>query len=148
VAEAYRHVADGCRHALSVPGLPDVEVEGLRTILRAALQITEQPLLWSVTTTNHQEDRMTDVTARTWDDRYPHGAIRFYEGDDPEGFAAEIKAEFWFDVTEGGEEHGVDSTGREWGNRWAWDEEHGFSFLIPAGLVYAIDGSERFEVGS
>jgi hypothetical protein len=62
VAEAYRHVADGCRHALSVPGLPDVEVEGLRTILRAALQITEQPLLWSVTTTNHQEDRMTSIS--------------------------------------------------------------------------------------
>lgn len=42
---AYAHVADGYRRALGVPGLPDAEVEGLRKCLRAALEISGQPLI-------------------------------------------------------------------------------------------------------
>jgi hypothetical protein len=84
----------------------------------------------------------------SWDERQPEGAIRYYEGDDPDGFAAEIKAEFGFDVTEGGEERGVDDAGRKWGYRWRWDEEHGFSFFIPPGLIGAVYGSERWPLGS
>jgi hypothetical protein len=45
IVEAYGHVADGCRRALTVPGLPASEVEALRRMLRAACAIAkEQPL--------------------------------------------------------------------------------------------------------
>jgi hypothetical protein len=90
---------------------------------------------------------MTSTTS-SWDDRCPDGAIRYYEGDDPDGFAAEMRAEFGFDPTEGGEEHGVDSNGKEWGYRWAWTEELGYSFAIPPGLVGAVYGSDRWPLGS
>ncbi len=45
IAEAYRAVADGYRNALVTADLPRVEVESLRRCLRAALEISEQPLL-------------------------------------------------------------------------------------------------------
>jgi hypothetical protein len=90
-----------------------------------------------------------DTRSHTWDDLYPDGAIRYYEGDDPDGFAAEIKAEFGFDVTEGGEEQIIDKWGGDCGSyRWAWNEECGFSFLIPSGYVEAVYGSERWPLGS
>jgi hypothetical protein len=89
---------------------------------------------------------MTSTTS--WDDLCPNGAVRYYEGDDPDGFAAEMVAEFGFDVTEGDEECGVDSNGREWSYRWAWTEKSGYSFLIPPGLVEAVYGSERWPLGS
>jgi hypothetical protein len=45
IADAYRRVADGYRHALEVDALPPEEVESLRTCLRACLQIADEPLL-------------------------------------------------------------------------------------------------------
>lgn len=42
VAEAYGHVADGCRKALMVSDLPAAEEEGLRKILHASLQLARQ----------------------------------------------------------------------------------------------------------
>jgi hypothetical protein len=83
----------------------------------------------------------------SWDELCPNGAIRYYEGDDPDGFAAEVKAEFGLDVTEKGDD------GYQ---RWTWDEwlEHegerfqSFSFFIPAGFVEAIYGSQRWPLGS
>lgn len=98
------------------------------------------------TTTTRKENRMTDTT--TWDDLCPHGAIRHYEGDDPHGFAAEMLDLFGFDVTQGGEVHDVDENGVDHGYRWGRFPEHGFSFLIPAGLVEAVYGSERWPLGS
>jgi hypothetical protein len=82
---------------------------------------------------------MTDIDSTTWDDLCPDGAIRYYEGDDPDGFVAEMKANFGFDPSEGGEARYC---------RRAWTEEPGFSFLIPAGLVEAVYGSERYPLGS
>jgi hypothetical protein len=46
VATAYRKVAAGYVDALNTPGLPCDEVESLRSVLRAVLQIAEQPLLF------------------------------------------------------------------------------------------------------
>ena len=34
----------------------------------------------------------------SWDELCPNGARRFYEGDDPEGFRAEMWEEFGFDT--------------------------------------------------
>ncbi len=88
------------------------------------------------------------IQDHTWDDLSPDGAIRYYEGDDPDGFAAEIKAEFGFDVTLGGEEHYVGANGEACHWRWEWTKERGYSFLIPHGFVEAIYGSERWPIGS
>ena len=85
------------------------------------------------------------MSTTDWDDLCPNGAIRYYEGDDPDGFVAEMKSEFGFDPTVGGEEHGVDANGRPWGHRWSWDNR---SFAIPAGLVEAVYGSYRWPIGS
>jgi hypothetical protein len=46
VTTAYRKVAAGYVDALSTPGLPADEIESLRSVLRAVLQIAEQPLLF------------------------------------------------------------------------------------------------------
>lgn len=71
----------------------------------------------------------------TWDDLWPEGRVGFYEGSDPDGFADDVENEFGIDVTEGG-------------TNKTWDEDHGFSFFIPPGLVGAIYGSERWPLGS
>jgi hypothetical protein len=46
VTTAYRKVAAGYVDALRTPGLPDDEIESLRSVLRAVLLIAEQPLLF------------------------------------------------------------------------------------------------------
>jgi len=56
--------------------------------------------------------------------------IRFYEGDAPEGFVAEIKSEFGFDP----------SADKRWGEV--------FAFACPPEHLDAIYGSERFPLGS
>jgi hypothetical protein len=70
----------------------------------------------------------------------------FYEGDDPDGFAQEMKDEFGFDV------HHPDEYGRDlWemtvqgddGDEWLMRQ-----FFIPPGLVEAVYGSGRWELGS
>jgi hypothetical protein len=37
---------------------------------------------------------------RTWRELFPEGRVIIYDGDDPEGFAAEIKEEFGYDPSE------------------------------------------------
>jgi hypothetical protein len=36
----------------------------------------------------------------TWKELCPDGAVRYYEGDNPEGFVATIKGEFGFDPSD------------------------------------------------
>lgn len=72
-----------------------------------------------------------------WNELCPNGAIRYYEGDDPDGFATEMRARYGFDVTEAYEDQWV---------RTNWQESR--SFAIPAGLVGEIYGSERWPLGS
>ena len=43
VVEAYEHVVAGYERALTVVGLPQVEVESLRACLRAALELAQSP---------------------------------------------------------------------------------------------------------
>lgn len=45
VAAAYAHVVRGYEAALTVPGLPLVEVESLRAVLRAARELAQLPQL-------------------------------------------------------------------------------------------------------
>lgn len=45
VAEAYGHVAEGYRKALAVTGLPQIEADCLRAVLRAVLELAQQPQL-------------------------------------------------------------------------------------------------------
>jgi hypothetical protein len=76
----------------------------------------------------------------TWDELVPHGAFRFYEGNDPEGFVAEMKETFGFDPSED----------RHW-DKLVDDGLGGFpmrGFCIPAGLVEAVYGNERWPLGS
>ena len=74
----------------------------------------------------------------SWDELYPDGARRFYEGDNPEGFRAEMMQEFGFDPA-------VDDPEEKPGG---WTEDRGWAFTIPAGLVGKVYGSERWPLGS
>ena len=80
----------------------------------------------------------TDNRIETWDELCPDGALRFYEGDDPEGFRAEMLNEFGFDPAA---DHPEFPSG-------GWSAEHGWAFVVPAGLVGEVDGSERWPLGS
>ena len=93
----------------------------------------------------------------SWSERFPYGRTIFYEGDDPEGFREEIKAEFGFDPAECPGVYGNLAPSwdykelTEMDPRWktpTWDEEHGWQFHCPAEHLDAIYGSDRFELGS
>jgi hypothetical protein len=92
----------------------------------------------------------TDIT---WRELCPDGAIRYYEGDDPEGFRAEIKAEFGLDVADEYDEPGVlpikFGTWREVNGRGEpcepWQD---LRFFCPPEHIDAIYGSERWPLGS
>jgi hypothetical protein len=83
-------------------------------------------------------------TTITWDELCPFGALRFYEGDDPDGFAAEMQARYGLDV------RAPRPAGFE--GRLNWDSmidgEPVRIFYIPAGLVEEIYGSDRYPLGS
>jgi hypothetical protein len=66
------------------------------------------------------------------DEYFPEGRDVFYEGDDPAGFAVEMRELYGIDVTASGD----------------WSEEDGWGFEIPAGLVEEIYGSDRWVIGS
>lgn len=74
----------------------------------------------------------------TWDEMCPNGARRFYEGDDPEGFRAEMWEEFGFEVAADDPQYPPGG----------WTEDRGRVFTIPAGLVEKIYGSDRWPLGS
>jgi hypothetical protein len=57
-------------------------------------------------------------------------------GDDPDGFAAEIKERFGLDVTKGGERT----------NGYAWTD--GYAFFVPPEHIDTIYGSGRWPLGS
>jgi hypothetical protein len=90
------------------------------------------------------------TTETTWWQLCPQGAVRYYEGSDPEGFRAEIKDEYGFDVAD---EYDPGPGVR----RWAWGEwletEDGqrfqvFAFFCPPEHIDAIYGSDRWPLGS
>ncbi|HSS12238.1 MAG TPA: hypothetical protein VLL25_20285 [Acidimicrobiales bacterium] len=79
---------------------------------------------------------------KTWDELCPDGAIRFYEGDDPDGFAAEMLALFGIDVRAPIPEDEWERGG------YCWNEFRSYRFVIPPGLVGAVYGSDRWPLGS
>jgi hypothetical protein len=79
---------------------------------------------------------------------FPEGRDLYYEGDDPDGFARQIKAEFGFDP----------SADPHWGGAPVMVGPHGEDLEDPFGRVYlfrcppehldAIYRSDRFPLGS
>jgi hypothetical protein len=89
----------------------------------------------------------TESTARTanWDEICPDGALRYYEGDDPDGFAAEMLELYNLDVRA--------PRPAGWEGRTSWDSEFEGEpdriFYIPPGLVEEIYGAgHRWPIGS
>jgi hypothetical protein len=72
----------------------------------------------------------------TWDELFPDGRIVFYEGDDPDRFAFEMRL------------RGIDvrKPPANLVDRVHWDE--GRSFYIPPGRMEEIYGSGRWSIGS
>jgi hypothetical protein len=64
------------------------------------------------------ETRYERVSA--WDFLCPDGAVRYYEGDDPDGFAAEMLERYGFDVRQPYEDKRM---------RTNWEEYRSFLFL-------------------
>jgi hypothetical protein len=81
-------------------------------------------------------EHVDDCKNWTWNTAAPNGAHRYYEGGDPGGFVAEMKAEFGFDP----------STHEQWDELINGKPIRGFD--IPAGLVQAVYSSERWVIGS
>lgn len=74
---------------------------------------------------------------------FPEGRTIFYEGTDPDGFAAQIKAEFGFDPSQ--------TLARDVGDGrpfHGWNEDFGWAFHCPPEHLDAIYGSGRFPMGS
>ena len=67
---------------------------------------------------------------KSWAEMFPNGRHIFYEGDDAEGFARQIKTEFGFDPSQDPK----------------WSDGHGFD--CPPEHLDAIYGARRFPLGS
>jgi hypothetical protein len=74
----------------------------------------------------------------SWAELFPNGRVIFYEGDDPEGFVAEIKKRFAFDP----------SADAGWNFTANGEDEPHRRFLCPAHLLEAIYGDEKYPMGS
>ena len=93
------------------------------------------------------------MSEKTWAELFPNGRGICYEGDDPEGFIAEIKAEFGFDPSADpawrsnllNGTYGLGDLGDE-----LYEDPFGRSywFLCPAEHLDEIYGSARWPMGS
>jgi hypothetical protein len=91
---------------------------------------------------------MTSTTDATWSELFPKGRNVYYEGANPERFAAEVLAEFGFDP----------SSDENWGGDAIMPGPYGERFADPFGRIYlfhcpaqhldAIYASGRWEMGS
>jgi len=75
-----------------------------------------------------------------WKDLFPQGRTIYYEGDDPEAFAQQVKTEFGFDP----------SASPWWGERNDEGEldVNSYKFHCPAEHLDAIYGTDRWRMGS
>ncbi len=90
------------------------------------------------------------TTDTTWRELYPEGRALVYEGNSPEEFRAEIKAEFGFDPADDFDP-GPGLRHLEWGEWFETDRGDRyqvFEFLCPSEHLDAIYGSERWPLGS
>jgi hypothetical protein len=83
------------------------------------------------------------MAARSWKDMFPAGRHVYYEGDDPEGFRAEIRAEFGFDPGDSPLWGDLISDGPD-----DPDAFRSYEFDCPAEHLDAIYGSGRWRLGS
>jgi hypothetical protein len=78
----------------------------------------------------------------SWRELRPEGREIYYEGDEPEKFVEEIKAEFGFDP----------SAYEFWGEWCEGDDDcpgfHSYPFHCPPGILDAVYGSSRWRLGS
>ncbi len=87
----------------------------------------------------------------SWAEMFPDGRGICYEGDDPEGFAAQVKAEYGFDPSTDPMWHtAILNGGYNWGDMEPAEDPLGRScwFLCPAEHLDEIYSSGRFQVGS
>ena len=105
---------------------------------------------------------MTTTTTTTWRELFPEGRHVFYEGDDPEGFCAEINAGFGFDPSNQachpdgcGWLSSTDRPGARicrdrlpWGITVEGNESPTYFFWCPPEHLDAIYGSDRWPMGS
>jgi hypothetical protein len=92
--------------------------------------------------------RVVDPSALVpWRELFPKGRRIYYEGDDPQGFAEQIRTEFGFDP----------STDPDWGiGDWYMPDGtrcpdpfgRTLMFLCPPGILDAVYGSGRWMLGS
>jgi hypothetical protein len=86
-----------------------------------------------------------------WRELFPNGRHIYYEGDDPDGFAAEIRTEFGFDPTTIPNSV-LYSANPLWGLYYPADDRRdafiSYSFHCPPGILDAIYGSDRWPMGS
>ena len=82
-----------------------------------------------------------------WQRLFPEGRCIFYEGDDPEGFAEQIKAEFGFNPRE---DHRWGRTLMHGPDGEDWEDPLGrsYAFHCPPEHLDAIYGNDRFPMGS
>jgi hypothetical protein len=84
--------------------------------------------------------RSTDT--RTWSELFPTGRDIYYEGDDPDGFAAELAATYGFDPR----------TDPHWWDVIPGDDDaepfSSYRFHCPAELLDAVYGNPAYPLGS
>jgi hypothetical protein len=91
---------------------------------------------------------MTDETLPLWSELHPDGRDIYYEGDDPEKFAQEIRAEFGFDPSDdelwGGPPIMLGLNGEHWADLF----DRIYYFHCPPEHLDEIYGSDRWPMGS
>ena len=78
----------------------------------------------------------------TWSEMMPDGRLVFYEGNDPKGFAAEMKSKFGLDVRAKNQ-----PTNGLWGKP-SFTKKGGYSFHCPGHLMDEIYGNAKYPLGS
>lgn len=110
------------------------------TIYGVAVQPT-RPLPW-----NNEEGLLVDLDMESlspWSELFPNGRTIFYEGDDPEGFCKEIKAEFGFDPRERPGDFTIPGHAP---SPMTWEQHR--AFHCPPEHLDAIYASGRWPMGS
>ena len=70
---------------------------------------------------------------KKWSELFPEGRHIFYEGDDPKGFAKEMKEKFSFDPSQ---------------NNPGWNKRSGYSFDCQVSALDKVYGNRKYPLGS
>ena len=75
---------------------------------------------------------------------FPSGRTIYFEGDDPEDFARDMRVIFGFDVKSVPGHNIITDEPMA----YTWDQQHGWSFHCPAEYLDAVYGSGLWPMGS